>query len=126
MLSRGTIARAGFGIFVGLLVAVPLLVTEAVARGKGGGGGGVRVGGGGTGGVRSFSVARVGGSGVRSFTATRVTVRSYSPSVARSAPFKIAPAVGGGTHLVGSASRPIATAGVISHPVGLARPAGFA
>jgi hypothetical protein len=132
---RRTIARGGIGIFAALLLALPLLVTEVDARGKGGGGGfggGAHIGGGGGGGVRSFSVARVGGSGVRSFSATRVTTRSFAPSVARSAPFKISPAVGGGTHLVGGASRTFATAGAVSRvagparPVGFARPAGFA
>jgi hypothetical protein len=124
-----TIARAVIGIFVILLLAVPLPVTEAYAAGKGGGGGGGWGGGGrvgGGGGGRSMGVAHFSGSGVRSFGATHVTTRSFSPSVARSGPFKISPAVGGGTHVVGGASRTFATAGALSRPAGLAHHAGFA
>jgi hypothetical protein len=118
--SQRTIAQAGIGIFIVLLLAIPLLVTEAGARG---GGGGVRVGGGG---VRSVSVARFSGSSVRSFSATRVSSRSFTPSVARSASFRISPSVGHGTHVVGGASRTFVTAGAIARPAGLARPVGLA
>src|SRR4030088_1886112 len=93
-----TIARAVIGIFVILLLAVPLLVIEAYAGGKGGGGGGGWGGGGRVAG-RWWGGAHFRGWGVRSFGVSHVTTRSFSPSVARSAPFKISPAVGGGTHV---------------------------
>ena len=63
-----TIARAVIGIFVILLLAMPLLMAEAYAAGKGGGGGG---------GGRSLGGAHFSGSGVRSFGVTHVTTRSF-------------------------------------------------
>jgi hypothetical protein len=75
------------GVAAILLLAIPVLTTDAGARWGGGGGHGAR-GGGGMGGragapaVRSFGGPRMGGSGIRSFSAPRMGggagIRSFS------------------------------------------------